>query len=174
MTRFLWAAAYVLGWAMLAGVVAAMLIASNVPFLEGLFHDSRQPWAILSAAALVCLLGAADANARELLGTMGYFSPTLTIALKETPGGLAPRAITVDVDPGPQTRIASADIAFTGQDLRLLPQAIAHARRGRRIVNQNIVLSLLIIAALPPLAITGVLGLAAVGAVLAARLPATP
>ena len=52
--------------------------------------------------------------------------------------------------------------AFTGQDLRLLPQAIAHARRGRRIVNQNIVLSLLIIAALPPLAITGVLGLAAV------------
>ena len=48
------------GLAMLTGVVAAMLIASNVPFLEGLFHDSRQPWAILSAAALVCLLGAAD------------------------------------------------------------------------------------------------------------------
>ncbi|MGH9262501.1 MAG: hypothetical protein ACRD08_21800, partial [Acidimicrobiales bacterium] len=40
--------------------------------------------------------------------------------------------------------------------------AIAHARRGRRIMNQNIVLSLLIIAILPPLAITGVLGLAAV------------
>ena len=38
----------------------------------------------------------------------------------------------------------------------------ARVRRGRRIVNQNIVLSLLIIAALPPLAITGVLGLAAV------------
>lgn len=63
---------------------------------------------------------------------------------------------------GSDAAIESADIAFTGQDLRLLPQAIAHARRGRRIVNQNIVLSLLIIAALPPLAITGVLGLAAV------------
>jgi UDP-GlcNAc:undecaprenyl-phosphate GlcNAc-1-phosphate transferase len=45
---------------MLGGVVAAMLIASNVPFLEGLFHDSRQPWAILAAGSLVCLLGAAD------------------------------------------------------------------------------------------------------------------
>jgi UDP-GlcNAc:undecaprenyl-phosphate GlcNAc-1-phosphate transferase len=48
------------GLAMLGGVVAAMLIASNVPFLEGLFHDSRQPWAILAAGSLVCLLGAAD------------------------------------------------------------------------------------------------------------------
>ena len=48
---------------------------------------------------------------------------------------------------GSDAAIESADIAFTGQDLRLLPQAIAHARRGRRIVNQNIVLSLLIIAA---------------------------
>ncbi|APX32287.1 undecaprenyl-phosphate alpha-N-acetylglucosaminyl 1-phosphate transferase [Brachybacterium sp. P6-10-X1] len=48
------------GLAMLAGVVVAMLIASNVPFLEGLFRDTRQPWAILVAAALVCLLGAAD------------------------------------------------------------------------------------------------------------------
>lgn len=48
------------GVAMLAGVVAAMLIASNVPFLEGLFRDSRQAWGILAAAALVCLLGAAD------------------------------------------------------------------------------------------------------------------
>ncbi|MBF0754853.1 outer membrane protein assembly factor, partial [Jeotgalicoccus nanhaiensis] len=70
----------------------------------------------LQASELSRLLGAADANARELLGTMGYFSPTLTIALKETPGGPAPRAITVDVDPGPQTRIASADIAFTGPE----------------------------------------------------------
>lgn len=63
---------------------------------------------------------------------------------------------------GSDAAIESADIAFTGHDLRLIPQAIAHAKQGRRIMNQNIVLSLLIIAALPPLAITGVLGLAAV------------
>lgn len=48
------------GLAMLAGVLCAMLVASNVPFLEGLFRDTRQPWAILAAGALVCLLGAAD------------------------------------------------------------------------------------------------------------------
>lgn len=48
------------GLAMLVAVVCAMLVASNVPFLQGLFRDSRQPWAILTAGALVCLLGAAD------------------------------------------------------------------------------------------------------------------
>src|SRR5690606_17280548 len=48
------------GVAMLAGVVAAMLVASRVPFLSRLFADSSQPWAILTAAAVVCLLGAAD------------------------------------------------------------------------------------------------------------------
>src|SRR5699024_7688290 len=48
------------GLAMLAGVLCAMLVASNVPFLEGLFRDSRPPWAILAAGTLVCLLGAAD------------------------------------------------------------------------------------------------------------------
>src|SRR5690606_42074704 len=76
--------------------------------------------------------------------------------LARADGGLATGAT------GSDPAIESAGIAFPSQDLRLLPQAIAHARRGRRIVNQNIVLSLLIIAALPPLAITGVLGLAAV------------
>ncbi|MGP5049847.1 heavy metal translocating P-type ATPase, partial [Glutamicibacter ardleyensis] len=54
------------------------------------------------------------------------------------------------------------DVAFTGHDLRLIPQALSHARRGRAIMNQNIVLSMAIIVVLLPLAITGVLGLAAV------------
>ncbi|WAP50584.1 cation-translocating P-type ATPase [Arthrobacter sp. ATA002] len=63
---------------------------------------------------------------------------------------------------GSDAAVESADIAFTGHDLRLIPQALEHARRGGAIINQNIVLSLLIIAALLPLAITGVLGLAAV------------
>lgn len=63
---------------------------------------------------------------------------------------------------GSDAAIESADVAFTGRDLGLIPQALRHARRGRVIMNQNIVLSLAIIAVLPPLAITGVLGLAAV------------
>nr|WP_281507753.1 MraY family glycosyltransferase [Brachybacterium sp. Marseille-Q7125] len=48
------------GVAMFVGIVAALLVAGNVPFLEGLFRDSRQPWAVLAAAGVVCLLGAAD------------------------------------------------------------------------------------------------------------------
>ncbi len=63
---------------------------------------------------------------------------------------------------GADAAIESADVAFTGHDLRLIPQALAHARRGRSIINQNLVLSIAIIAALLPLAITGTLGLAAV------------
>lgn len=63
---------------------------------------------------------------------------------------------------GSDAAIDSADVAFTGHDLRLIPQALQHARRGSRIINQNIVLSLAIIIVLLPLAITGVLGLAAV------------
>ncbi|WP_159609755.1 cation-translocating P-type ATPase [Glutamicibacter sp. JC586] len=63
---------------------------------------------------------------------------------------------------GSDAAIESAEVAFTGHDLRLIPQALAHARRGRNIMNQNIVLSLAIIAVLLPLAITGTLGLAAV------------
>jgi cation-transporting ATPase G len=63
---------------------------------------------------------------------------------------------------GSDAAIESADVAFTGHDLRLLPRAFAHTRRGRRIMNQNLVLAILIIATLLPLAITGVLGLAGV------------
>lgn len=63
---------------------------------------------------------------------------------------------------GSDAAIESADVAFTGNDLRLIPHALAHTRRGRMIINQNIILSLLIIVVLLPLAITGALGLAAV------------
>ena len=63
---------------------------------------------------------------------------------------------------GSDAAVESADVAFTGDDLRLIPRAIDHARRGRRIINQNIILSLAIIVVLLPLAITGILGLAAV------------
>ena len=58
--------------------------------------------------------------------------------------------------------IESADVAFTGHDLRLIPGALAHARRGRRIMTANIALALAIIIVLFPLALFGVLGLAGV------------
>ena len=63
---------------------------------------------------------------------------------------------------GTDAAMASADVALTGTDLRLLPRAMAHARAARRIMNVNIGLALAIIVALPPLALCGVLGLAEV------------
>ena len=104
----------------------------------------------------------------------------------------APALATADVGiamgaTGSDAAIESADVAFTGTDLRLLPRALAHARRGSRIINQNIALSLILITILVPLAITGVLGLAAVvlvhevaevivilNGLRAARTPSTP
>lgn len=77
----------------------------------------------LHANELQRLLGAADANARDLLGTLGYFAPTITVELTETPGSKeAPRTVVVTVQPGPQTRIASAEVDFAdnaaGDDTR--------------------------------------------------------
>ena len=63
---------------------------------------------------------------------------------------------------GSDAAIESASVAFTGTDLRLIPQAMLHARRGRRIMAGNIGLSLAIIIVLLPLALFGALGLAGV------------
>lgn len=63
---------------------------------------------------------------------------------------------------GSAAAIESADVAFTGHDLRLIPAALAHAKRGRRIMTANIALALAIIIILFPLALFGVLGLAGV------------
>jgi cation-transporting ATPase G len=63
---------------------------------------------------------------------------------------------------GTDVAIETADVALMGEDLRHLPQNLAHARRARRIMLQNVGFSLLIITALIPLAAFGVLGLATV------------
>nr|BFF10374.1 hypothetical protein GCM10025699_16770 [Microbacterium flavescens] len=63
---------------------------------------------------------------------------------------------------GADVAIETADVALMGDDLRLLPGAFAHARRTRRIMLQNVVVSLVLIGVLIPLALFGVLGLAMV------------
>lgn len=63
---------------------------------------------------------------------------------------------------GSDVAIETADVALMGEDLRHLPQVLDHARRTRRIMMQNVGFSLLLISILIPLAIFGVLGLAAV------------
>ena len=82
----------------------------------------------------------------------------------------APALATADVGiamgaMGTDVAIETADVALMGEDLRHLPQALDHARRARRIMLQNVGLSLAIIVGLMPLALLGVLGLAAVVAV---------
>ena len=58
--------------------------------------------------------------------------------------------------------IETADVALMGEDLRHLPQSLRPCRRARRIMVQNVGLSLGLITALIPLALFGILGLAAV------------
>jgi UDP-GlcNAc:undecaprenyl-phosphate GlcNAc-1-phosphate transferase len=49
------------GIAMLIGLVAAVAVASQLPFLSSeLFANSRDPWALLAGGSLICLLGAVD------------------------------------------------------------------------------------------------------------------
>ncbi|MCD2191524.1 heavy metal translocating P-type ATPase [Actinomycetospora soli] len=79
----------------------------------------------------------------------------------------APALATADVGiamgaMGTDVAIETADVALMGEDLRHLPQTLAHARRTRQIMLQNVGFSLLIIGALIPLAALGVLGLATV------------
>ena len=63
---------------------------------------------------------------------------------------------------GSDAAIEAADVALMGEDLRRLPDAIAHAQHARAVFVQNLVLSGLIIAVLVPLAALGVLGLPSV------------
>ena len=48
------------GLAMLGGLAVAMAVASQIPFLRGVFEDTGRAWGIVGAAAMVCLLGVAD------------------------------------------------------------------------------------------------------------------
>lgn len=66
---------------------------------------------------------------------------------------------------GTDVAIEAADVAIMGDHLDHLPELVAHARRTRRIMLQNLVGSGAIIAALIPVATFGWLGLGAVVAV---------
>ncbi|MDM0105163.1 BamA/TamA family outer membrane protein [Variovorax sp. J22R24] len=68
----------------------------------------------LGAIELSRLMVAAEANARELLNTVGYFTPTLTLEMIETPGGKAPREVKITVVPGELTRVSNVQIDFSG------------------------------------------------------------
>lgn len=48
------------GLAMLLGFLGAMLFASRVPFISGLFQSSHQAWVVMAGAVMISLLGMAD------------------------------------------------------------------------------------------------------------------
>ncbi|MEG1454480.1 MAG: POTRA domain-containing protein, partial [Comamonas sp.] len=61
------------------------------------------------------LLGAADRNIRNLIGTLGYFSPTIALEIQDAPEESDERFIViVRVDPGPPAHISAAQVGFTG------------------------------------------------------------
>ena len=66
----------------------------------------------LSDDELERLLRQAGEDARRLVGTLGYFSPIITLAHQPAPGGAA--LVTLTVTPGEPTRIQQVTIQFTG------------------------------------------------------------
>lgn len=126
---------------------------------------------IITATALAKAAGITEVHAdlrpedkAEIIRTLQTRQPTAMVgdgvndapALATADTGIAMGAMGTDV------AIETADIALMGEDLHHLPQVLDHARNTRRIMLQSVGLSLLLIAVLIPLALFGVLGLAAV------------
>lgn len=126
---------------------------------------------LITATALAKAAGITEVHAdlrpedkAEIIRTLQTRQPTAMVgdgindapALATADTGIAMGAMGTDV------AIETADIALMGEDLHHLPQVLDHARNTRRIMLQNVGLSLLLIAVLIPLALFGVLGLAAV------------
>lgn len=124
-----------------------------------------------TAHALAQQVGITDVRSDQLptdkahaVETSGRRAPTAMIGdgVNDAPA-LATASVGIAMGvAGSAAAIESADVAFTGNDLRQIPRALEHARRGRRIMTQNIAMALAIIVILVPLALLGVLGLAGV------------
>src|SRR3546814_10906808 len=114
-----------------------------------------------TAAALAQIAGITDVRAElrpedkaRIISEMVKQKPTAMIGdgINDAPA-LAGATVGIAMGTtGSDAAIESADVAFTGHDLTLIPLALGHARRGGIIINQNLVISLAIITVLLPLA----------------------
>lgn len=68
----------------------------------------------LSDSELTRLLNDADKNARELVATLGYFSPEIKFEQKAAGSGAATRLLTLSVVPGEPTVVGEVEVAFGG------------------------------------------------------------
>lgn len=116
-------AAAVLAWvAVLAPLAAAqpsppafdLVVRAPDPLRELLEHNLElrryREVSDLDDAEVARLVVLAEKDARELLGTQGYFAPQVRITRQ--PG--ARTTLLVEVEPGPRTRVAEARIEFEG------------------------------------------------------------
>ena len=137
------------------GITTAMLTGDN----------SRTATAVAEAAGITVVH--ADLLPEDKARLLSELSGGRPIAMVGDGVNDAPALATADIGiamgaMGTDVAIETADVALMGEDLRHLPQVLAHARRARKIMLQNIGLSLAIITILIPLAAFGVLGLATV------------
>jgi translocation and assembly module TamA len=89
----------------------------------------------LDETELARLLANAPDNLRDLLGTRGYFEPVINIVLKPPAPGATTHplgTVAIQVDPGPEARIASSNVYFKGD----IAEAAAAARQ-REIIRSN-------------------------------------
>ncbi|MBX3653108.1 MAG: BamA/TamA family outer membrane protein [Ramlibacter sp.] len=86
----------------------------------------------LDDAELARLTSQAGLDVRNLVGTLGYFSPTVDITREVSAGGRA--RIVVSVTPGPVTRVESVNLAFTGD---IAGSADADAQRQQAEIRRD-------------------------------------
>ncbi|MBS0318653.1 MAG: outer membrane protein assembly factor, partial [Proteobacteria bacterium] len=84
----------------------------------------------LDDGELARLMALAERNVRELLGTEGYFAPTVQVRRATTPGASGARpTVVIAIEPGPATTVQQVDVAFTG-DIAHDEDAGAEAQRA--------------------------------------------
>ena len=69
----------------------------------------------LDASELARLLTAAQSNVKDLLGTLGYFAPEISLVVQDTPQNpKAARRVQITVQPGDAVKISEVKIDFVG------------------------------------------------------------